>query len=950
MTQLDRIRKRIEALAPDCIQFWEKLLAQIGFHQDDLTETLWEEVLAAQTAATPLKGRTVATKMRSEVSGFYTGQDTFEPLMHFFARTFWRLNLIPAHDLHHADPWRTLDITGDLNAAPDAIDKNLVTQPVVNITDKLAETRFARGFPPTAALSDLGLDRFSPDAVPAFDAFFGRDNWIIKTYGPDSYAGAGTSVLAAEQVKSLLATHGSIPQQDRPDWMVQQRIPVLHQSPEDRRDGRLIQHGSEARVHVVTTQHGDAKVVPYATWWKGDWIPQCIRTPNTSLIEQAALDAVASLPPEDRTGSTFGVDVVLAEDGTARIIELNPTKPGGLISGYLVSNPFVQDAFICALHGRLPIHAKLARHLLAIKAREQAQALGVNKYLKGTPWRTHLLRHAQRTANIRSALQQHFGPDNDADVYSPYGNSFVTGIRIGDRIIPQESPEYAQLPQHLRDQLDEYIWLSKEIHDAQIHQEGRALFSRRAPSPNHTTIPNSAIPTPDDPLFEEWVEEQPDCVAIVKPPAPPANMQFASVVSRHPSRPDYFRLTYFYRILDPDSPLSNESSLNQWVPTGHQLFRTKREVFGALFPFSPSHYFTRPAFSLASHPQPTSPITSHHPSTHDVVPLLTRMVHAAQDLDCPNVPSVLLMLLRDFSPADHARALAASPEAFPDGLTSLAQALCTAVISPTLPPTEPVPDLPPPSLADFAKAFAAKIAPQVPLVLCKSPEDWPPAVALQTAEEGVPPNQIQGFCFGNAVYLNMAAITDADQARRVILHEIVGHVGLASVLPTTDTYRLFRLFADALPNDPTYQAARQRVIETYLNGQHPRAASWEQQQLFVNEMFAAICESHPLAEPASPLQSLAQSAFLLLRQGLAAIGLADPDDVFLQRIVLRSRLAAARTMRHSTRHPFRYVPTATPLEGHAHRSYSAPPSSTMPACDPQQETLDDAPLTVDLEL
>jgi hypothetical protein len=392
--KLEKVRRTIEREAPEALTFWNKLLEQINVAP---TSGIYQEILDAQTPARPIKGAEVAREARA-AENFYTGQSQadFTALQKFYAKNIWRLKLLSEEDFNTiVASGEGLGTTIDLPGATghefnfDPAQKALVTQPVVHVINKLQEAKLTGGqLPDSYHLSELGIKEVDGSLPAVFDAYFGADKWILKSFDP-GMAFAGHGNYPAPMIKNLFAAHAENRATPKDfamkdaltagfdDLMVQRGLDVDDHTDRSTWTGPV--DGKEARVHVMT-EGGKVRVVPYATWIKGEWVPAMVETERIKGFEAAARKAIEAVPEADRQGALFGPDVMELRDGSFAVVELNPTEYNpetgeqGL-SGPAQDNPLVQDAIISALRGRLPAHARIARMLLAIKAAEESQAV-----------------------------------------------------------------------------------------------------------------------------------------------------------------------------------------------------------------------------------------------------------------------------------------------------------------------------------------------------------------------------------------------------------------------------------------------------------------------------------------------------------------------------------------------------------------------------------------------
>jgi hypothetical protein len=228
---------------------------------------------------------------------------------------------------------------------------------------------------------ELGVkpDTDIEDLFSMLDKHFGENNWFWKTNG--SQDGAGKYVQAAEQAKDHWFNQNDYkePIEDllpyhRQDTYFQEKFPVVGQTEDDRREGNLIVPGSEFRVHVTSDPKGNPIAVPYATFRRDRSLAVENMSPNTytdseiEAVQEKAEEIMRRFPKEDRTRTIRSMDMVMTKEGTDteppdfECVEFNPAY--GAYGGYLINQPLTLDAFVCALKGELPTHAKVGRHIL----------------------------------------------------------------------------------------------------------------------------------------------------------------------------------------------------------------------------------------------------------------------------------------------------------------------------------------------------------------------------------------------------------------------------------------------------------------------------------------------------------------------------------------------------------------------------------------------------------
>jgi len=314
------------------------------------------------------------------------------------------INRMEESDLPEANPSHPfIDLTGeslkDFELTP--AQSELVVHPVKTILNKLTEAKASSELPETLSAAELGVTttNIESEHLDAFDAHFGKNQWVLKPFDVDkslqgqgiylpenlrrlvagekasynrgySEQGSGSVELAKEHMQADIASHGI------ENYMVQKRLDLDGETPESIAAGETILPG-EMRVHVWCDMKGEPHVIPYATFDKrladkNNHTAFGYSTKATKAAEKAAYKAIKALPLEDRIGSFFGPDIVRLKDGSYKPVELNPTYvrgqheplPGeeestGSASGY-AGYPTAMAAIIAFQRGELPFHAQFA--------------------------------------------------------------------------------------------------------------------------------------------------------------------------------------------------------------------------------------------------------------------------------------------------------------------------------------------------------------------------------------------------------------------------------------------------------------------------------------------------------------------------------------------------------------------------------------------------------------
>lgn len=304
------------------------------------------------------------------------------------------------------------------------------------LANKLVEAQHLPGLESSEDLAKLaGVDgnvtHFAPDVVAKLDERYGKDGWIVKSYGPEGYSSFGVffpqrvrqlqedarnAIWAAGEnlarygfrlgrepdsgrVFGLVHESGDVYQFGTPEYANTVYGDAAHWAERARAaagdeggaelplGGRqfmaqpafpVVGVSEEERAAGkliapgegrvhVVTRNGRAEAVPHSTWLKGQPMPVVFEDDGTRAMAQAAVDAINALPESERQGQIYGPDVVKTADGY-RAVEANPAAEGGG-SGYLTDNPLVIDAYTSHILGREPAHVRFVRNLLSQRAR-----------------------------------------------------------------------------------------------------------------------------------------------------------------------------------------------------------------------------------------------------------------------------------------------------------------------------------------------------------------------------------------------------------------------------------------------------------------------------------------------------------------------------------------------------------------------------------------------------
>jgi len=303
--------------------------------------------------------------------------------------------------------------------------------------DKLQESKDLPGLESTEDIAEVmgrKITHLTPDVSAKMDEKYGKDQWIIKTYG--DYAFAGQGIFFPQRIAQIsqdarntiwaagaeVAKHGFALDRNKDGKVIGlkhengDRYEFGSKEYEKTIDGDVRQWGDKAaaaaanekgaelpfsgkdfmvqpafaavgvsdqdrkdgttiapgegRVHLVV-RNGKAEVIPHATWIKGESLPVVFENDDTRAMARAAQDAIDKLPEAARAGQIYAPDVLKTVDGY-KVVELNASvEYGG--SGYLSDNPLVIDSFVSHLTDREPAHVRFIRKLLSDRKKSKGR-------------------------------------------------------------------------------------------------------------------------------------------------------------------------------------------------------------------------------------------------------------------------------------------------------------------------------------------------------------------------------------------------------------------------------------------------------------------------------------------------------------------------------------------------------------------------------------------------
>lgn len=365
-----------------------------------------EKELAMQYAEKAIKGKTIADLVKGKVTLLTADNDT-EGVTADLRKELLLEHGAEETDIHKIDDLPEevenplIDLSGEANNHFDLEphQKELVSQPVDKITNKLDEAQSSEGHQPTRSLEELGIHgHITSDTLDHFDSLWGKDNWILKPWHPD-FALQGSGIYYPEQLRAAFdgreafhnrgyamddSTEVPITREDvqravRPDlYKVQKRVWVKGENPDMRRLGHSI-IGNEMRVHLWADMKGNVHVVKGATVSKTAagraGVFHLWDTEKVRKAEDEAKKTAEGYPLAERTGSTFGFDMMEGQDDEWHTAESNPTtisqqvdqrtgraNDNNYSSGYRDA-PQAQLAHLYALRGKIAPYVEKLRDL-----------------------------------------------------------------------------------------------------------------------------------------------------------------------------------------------------------------------------------------------------------------------------------------------------------------------------------------------------------------------------------------------------------------------------------------------------------------------------------------------------------------------------------------------------------------------------------------------------------
>ncbi len=305
--------------------------------------------------------------------------------------------------------------------------------------NKLKEAQHLPGLEKSEDLSKImggefggAVTHFAPEVVTKLDEVYGKNNWIVKPYDDEGFAGRGIFFpqfiqSLPQNAKNTLWTSGqnlgnygfshlrddtgkvvgikhtngdeyhfgtdkyeNTIQGDARKWADEAEAVAGNEKLAELPFGGkgfmaqpafpVVGISEEERAQGVTikkgvegrthivTRNGKAEWVPHSTWMKKESLPVVFESEDTRAMAQAAVDAINALPESERSGQTYAPDIVKTADGF-KVIEANPSAKGGG-SGYLEDNPFIIDSYVSHITGREPAHVRFIRNLLTTRKRQ----------------------------------------------------------------------------------------------------------------------------------------------------------------------------------------------------------------------------------------------------------------------------------------------------------------------------------------------------------------------------------------------------------------------------------------------------------------------------------------------------------------------------------------------------------------------------------------------------
>lgn len=362
------IRQQLSEKMPEMVPHLDNIVKEIETNQPD-----FGAINRLRDTPSFIRGSPTADFIQQNPHAIYIGfpvKELSKTLASHRGLQLFGLNEEIPNDRYLIDTQGVSNVLADVGVSEE--DAPLVNQNAsviwpVELTDKLKEAQAMDGIPETHALFAFGRDEITPELVQAFDEHFGENKWIVKYYGEDT--GKSQGVYFAEKVKLHLDQDPlTFTRFNNSQLMVQELHDVI---PSDRASNIKILPGRELRVHVLTDEDGNARILPFATFWKpalgeanvdnvSRITPLTVENSEIRAAHERALSSVESIPIEDRSGQFFGMDIVKLADGSWGTIEGNATYADGQ-SGLFAGNPLSHDAYMAALLGEHPVHAELAR-------------------------------------------------------------------------------------------------------------------------------------------------------------------------------------------------------------------------------------------------------------------------------------------------------------------------------------------------------------------------------------------------------------------------------------------------------------------------------------------------------------------------------------------------------------------------------------------------------------
>lgn len=354
-SKLTAIRDHLAEHHPELLPHFQNIVKELQSTNDPAAAERWMQ------NQIPIRGPEAAEHVRANEYEFFSGSNNLQALTEQLAKERG-LKALGGTEETGRDAY-IMDASSLLEFHEDTVPGVSVIAPV-EITNKLLEAQATRGIPETHDIQAFGHDTITPELTAKLDEHFGKNNWILKNYGPEAMQCQG--VMFPESVAELLQGN---PKAFEPYDTSKMMAQEMHDIPDKSVHG-FVQPGQELRVHVVTDQDGNAHILPFSTFYKltreeamsspvGERTPILVESDHILQAHEAALDAIHSLPESDRSGQMFGMDMIRTRGGEWKPIENNPSEPSAM-SGYFADSALAHDSYMAGILGERPIHAELA--------------------------------------------------------------------------------------------------------------------------------------------------------------------------------------------------------------------------------------------------------------------------------------------------------------------------------------------------------------------------------------------------------------------------------------------------------------------------------------------------------------------------------------------------------------------------------------------------------------